>query len=86
MLTYWRMTRKFSLIAGIGFGNFSINTNSDQENSSIINLIIERFKEFDFPIVYDLPIGHRCGNACIPYGYDATLNGNNGSISFNSPC
>jgi len=42
-------------------------------------------KEFDFPILFDLPIGHISGNACIPLGYEATLNGDDGILSIDTP-
>ena len=48
-------------------------------------LVIERFKEFSFPILLDLPIGHISGNACIPLGHKATLSGDDGFLSVHSP-
>ena len=85
MLTYLRMTNKLSLIAGIGFGSFSDKICTSEWKNLIKNLIIERLKEFTFPILFDLPIGHKSGNACIPLGYEATLNGYDGILSINVP-
>jgi len=85
MLTYLRMTKKLNEIAGIGFGSFS-NDSCDPEWKNLLkNCIIERLQEFDFPILFDLPIGHISGNACIPLGYEATLNGDNGILSIDKP-
>ena len=85
MLTYLRMTKTLTEIAGIGFGSFS-NDSCDLEWKDLLkNCIIERLQEFDFPILFDLPIGHISGNACIPLGYEATLNGNNGILSIDIP-
>ena len=85
MLTYLRMTKTISEIAGIGFGSFS-NDSSDLEWKDLLkNCIIERLKEFNFPILFDLPIGHISGNACIPLGFKATLNGNDGILSIDMP-
>ncbi len=85
MLTYLRMTKTLTEIAGIGFGSFS-NDSSDSEWKNLLkNCIIERLKEFNFPILFDLPIGHISGNACIPLGYEATINGNDGILSVNIP-
>ena len=85
MLTYLRMTKTLSEIAGIGFGSFS-NDSCDLEWKDLLkNCIIERLQEFDFPILFDLPIGHISGNACIPLGYEATLNGDNGILSIDKP-
>ena len=46
---------------------------------------MERLQEFDYPILFDLPIGHISGNACIPLGYEATLNGDKGILSIDKP-
>ena len=85
MLTYLRMTKTLTEIVGIGFGSFS-NDSCDSEWKDLLkNCIFERLKEFDFPILFDLPIGHISGNACIPLGYEATINGNDGILSINIP-
>ena len=85
MLTYLRMTKILTEIAGIGFGNF-LNDSCDLEWKDLLkSCIIERLQEFDFPILFDLPIGHISGNACIPLGCEATLNGNDGILSINTP-
>ena len=86
MLTYIRMTNKLNEIAGIGFGSFS-NEKCDPEWEGLLKkLIIERLKEFDIPILFNLPIGHLSGNACIPLGCEAILNGNDGNLSVQIPC
>ena len=85
MLTYLRMTKIFSEIAGIGFGSFSADICTPEWKDLIKNLLMERLKEFNFPILFDLPIGHISGNACIPLGYDAILNGDNGILSIPIP-
>ncbi len=85
MLTYLRMTRTLTEISGIGFGSFSNDCCNPEWKDLLKNCIIERLKEFNFPILFDLPIGHISGNACIPLGYEATLNGNDGILSINIP-
>ncbi len=86
MFTYLRMSNKLEGILGLGFGNFfnSKVKNSEEENL-LKNLIHERFKKYNIPIVIDFPIGHLNGNACIPIGFKAILNGNIGTLSINSP-
>ena len=86
MLTYLRMTNKLKGIAGIGFGSFSDDLCTPEWKDLLKSLIIERLKEFDIPILFDLPIGHLSGNACIPLGCEATLNGNEGNLSIHIPC
>ena len=85
MLTYLRMTKKLSGIAGIGFGSFSENVCTFEWKDLLKSLLMERLEEFNIPILFDLPIGHISGNACIPIGYEATLNGDDGILSIHSP-
>ena len=85
MLTYLRMTKIFSEIGGIGFGSFSSDICTNEWKDLLKKLVMERLKEFNFPILFDLPIGHISGNACIPLGYQATLNGDDGILSIHVP-
>ena len=85
MLTYLRMTNKLNGIVGIGFGSFSDEFCTPEWKSLLKRLIIERLQEFDIPILFDLPIGHLSGNACIPLGCNAILNGNDGNLSIQIP-
>ncbi len=80
MFTYIRMTKVLKNIVGIGFGNFFDQKETDKIDY-LEKLIIDRFAEFDIPIITNLPVGHLTGNACIPYGYRGMLNGNNGKLS-----
>ena len=86
MLTYFRMTNKLNEISGIGFGSFADDLCTPEWKGLLKNLIIERLEEFDIPILFDLPIGHLSGNACIPLGCEAILNGNDGKLSVHIPC
>ena len=85
MLTYLRMTNKLNGIVGIGFGSFSDEFCTPEWKSLLKRLIIERLQEFDIPVLFDLPIGHLSGNACIPLGCEAILNGNDGNLSIHIP-
>jgi len=82
IFTYLRMSNKFDEIIGLGFGNFfKSEVKNFEEKNLLKNLIHERFKKYNIPIVIDLPIGHSNGNACVPIGFDSTLNGNTGTFS-----
>jgi len=84
IFTYLRMSNKFDEIIGLGFGNFfKSKLKNFEEKNFLKNLIHERFKKYNIPIVIDLPIGHFNGNACVPIGFDSTLNGNTGTFSVN---
>jgi len=80
MFTHIRMSKVLKNIVGIGFGNFFDPKRTDKIGL-LENLIIDRFSEFDIPIISNLPVGHQAGNACIPYGYRGILNGNIGRLS-----
>ena len=82
MFTYLRMSNKFDEIVGLGFGNFFKSEEKNFEEEKLLkNLIHERFKKYNIPIVIDLPLGHIKGNACLPIGFNATLNGNTGILA-----
>ena len=81
MFTYLRMSNKLNKIAGLGFGNFLKSDVKNFEDANLLkNLIHERFKKYNIPIVINLPIGHLNGNACVPIGFNAILNGNTGTL------
>ena len=84
IFTYLRMSNIFDGIRGLGFGNFFKSEMKDFEEKNLLKtLIYERFKKYNIPIVINLPLGHLNGNACIPIGFNAILNGNTGSLSVN---
>tara|TARA_Y100001978_G_scaffold197752_2_gene209094 strand:- start:3438 stop:4307 length:870 start_codon:yes stop_codon:yes gene_type:complete len=80
MLTYLRMSKRIDKITGLAFGNF-FNKKNIKEQLLLEDLILERFKEFNIPIVSKLPIGHIQGNAAIPIGFKGCLNGNEGNLT-----
>ena len=45
------------------------------------HLFKDRTQDLKIPIVSNLPIGHCCGNASLPLGSQAILNGDKGSLS-----
>ncbi len=85
MLTYLRMTKILSGVAGIGFGSFSGDICTSEWKNLLKDLVLERLKDYNIPILFDLPIGHISGNACIPLGYIATLNADDGILSVHMP-
>tara|TARA_Y100000589_G_C27193773_1_gene645861 strand:- start:1687 stop:2553 length:867 start_codon:yes stop_codon:yes gene_type:complete len=83
IFTFLKLTKELNSIAGIGFGNFFDENDKEDKNNALRNLILERFNNYNIPIVSDLPIGHITGNACIPLGFRSVLDGNNGTLSIN---
>lgn len=85
MLTQWRLAGLLQGLAGIGFGIFKdcqapLDSKSD-ETFSLQEVLEERCKDLGIPVVGNLPIGHIEGNASLPLGRMATIDGNKGSLS-----
>tara|TARA_Y100001978_G_scaffold55110_1_gene49466 strand:+ start:318 stop:1190 length:873 start_codon:yes stop_codon:yes gene_type:complete len=83
MLTYLKLSKILDEIIGIGFGNFFGEEVDLSLESEFQTLIYERLKNYNVPIISNLPIGHIAGNACIPIGCDALINGDDGTLSVN---
>ncbi len=85
MLTQWRLTGILHQLAGIAFGSFQncINTEDSHpdETFQLNQILKERTQDLGIPVVGNLPIGHCCGNAALPLGREACLNGNRGELS-----
>ena len=85
MLTQWRLAGILQEISGIGFGSFKNCENLDVPNNThsftVEEVLKERTADLDIPIVGNLPIGHLCGNAALPLGRTAHLDGNKGQLS-----
>ena len=85
MLTHWRLTGHLRKVSGLGFGNFNLCEDprgSMNENSfSLEKVLKDRCFDLGIPVVADLPIGHCCGNAAMPIGREANLDGNKGTLT-----
>tara|TARA_Y100001968_G_C19438090_1_gene760951 strand:- start:970 stop:1869 length:900 start_codon:yes stop_codon:yes gene_type:complete len=85
MLTHWRLTGLLQGIAGLGFGNFNLCENpKEDENKEYFTLkeiLKERCFDLGIPVLGNLPIGHCIGNAAMPIGRKALLNGTKGTLT-----
>ena len=82
MLTQWRLNGLLQNLAGIGLGNFSTPKEEINEQLFTIREILQdRCMDLNIPIVANLPVGHCCGNAALPLGWEATINGDKGILS-----
>ena len=84
MLTQWRLAGLLQKLAGIGFGNFK-NCINDEDDDSITSfqldeILQERCHDLEIPILGKLPVGHCEGNAALPQGSHALIDGNNGLL------
>ncbi len=85
MLTQMRLSGILQQLSGLGFGSF---TSCDEDKNVEENLSFElyeilkdRTKDLKIPIISNLPIGHCRGNASLPIGSQAIINGNKGRLS-----
>ena len=85
MLTHLRLAGVLQQLSGLGFGSF---TGCDDEKNvdksktfKLLDIFQDRTQDLKIPIVSSLPIGHCCGNASLPLGSQAILNGDKGSLS-----
>lgn len=84
MLTQWRLCGALNGLAGIGFGHFQDCFDDDRPQDwcfSLDDVLKERTGDLGIPRVLNLPIGHRPGNAALPMGRLARLDGDKGRLS-----
>lgn len=83
VLTQWRMSGMFSQVQGIALGRFSrCEPPAKIPSLTLEEVLRDRLANLGIPIVSNLPFGHDGPNAVIPVGIMATLDGNQGSLSF----
>ena len=83
MLTHWRLTGLLNDVAGIGFGIFKHCAPKDIHNQrtfDIKQILKDRTMDLGIPVIGGLPIGHIQGNAAMPIGHMASINGNQGKL------
>lgn len=78
MLTQMRLNGLLNNLAGIAIGSFE----DCGEISNIENLLVDITKDFDYPVLSGLPVGHGIYNRVIPIGIQASINAESMSISF----
>ena len=85
MLTHLRLAGILQQLSGLGFGSFTSCHNdidTDETKSfALIEILRDRTQDLKIPIVSNLPIGHCHGNASLPLGSQAILDGDNGQLS-----
>lgn len=85
MLTHWRLCGALQQLGGIGLGSFSgCDDEGDPEAAadraagrrfSLEQVLRERTADLGIPVVAGLPVGHEPGNAALPLGRQARLDG-----------
>ncbi len=88
MLTQWRLAGLLQSVAGIAFGTF-MNCDAEEEEEednltqqfTLKEVLQERTLDLGCPVIGNLPIGHCCGNAALPLGWEAIIDGKAGRLS-----
>ncbi|MFZ0408606.1 MAG: LD-carboxypeptidase [Cyanobium sp.] len=88
MLTHWRLCGALQRLAGIGFGSFEGWREADgradqapERRFDLDQVLRERSLDLGLPVVAHLPVGHHSGNAALPLGVRARLDGGRGRLS-----
>jgi muramoyltetrapeptide carboxypeptidase len=88
MLTHWRLCGALHQLAGLGFGSFEGCHGGEGETEgnashrfNLEQVLRERCLDLGIPVVAHLPVGHQSGNAALPLGVRARLDGGRGHLA-----
>jgi muramoyltetrapeptide carboxypeptidase len=81
MLTQMKMAHCFDNLAGIILGSFS----GCGGISHVIQIFVDCFAPFDFPILAGVKAGHETTNIVLPIGLEATLNSEEKYLYYHMP-
>lgn len=83
LLTHWRLCGAFEKVKGIALGRFSrCDELGSKDSFSVMEVLGDRLKNLNIPIVADLPFGHDGTNTSLFLGTKIILNGDRGKLSF----
>ncbi|MBF2026101.1 MAG: LD-carboxypeptidase [Oscillatoriales cyanobacterium C42_A2020_001] len=83
MLTQWRLAGHFRQIQGIAIGQFSqCDPPPNIPSFTVEEVLRDRLGDLGIPIVSNLPFGHTSPNAALPVGVPVQLDGDQGTLSF----
>lgn len=86
MLTHWRLCGALQQLGGIGWGSFTGCMDPDRAEQApetfftTEQVLLERTADLGIPVVANLPVGHAPGNAALPVGVRARLDGDRGRL------
>ena len=90
LLTHWRLGGALQQLAGIGLGRFTGCDDPDGEpregspeqarSFTVEQVLRDRTADLGIPVVAGLPVGHEPGNAALPLGVRARLDGQRGLL------
>ncbi|MGB0562993.1 MAG: S66 peptidase family protein [Spirulinaceae cyanobacterium] len=80
LITQWRMSGMLEQVAGIALGQFT-DCEGDAGTWTVEEMLRDRLSDLNIPIVSNLPFGHEAGNATLPVGKMAMLDGDRGTLT-----
>ena len=86
LLTHWRLSGAFRRLAGLAFGSFLNCDDPDRREEpashrfELNQVLRERSADLGLPVLAGLPVGHAPGNAALPIGAPARLDGDRGRL------
>jgi muramoyltetrapeptide carboxypeptidase len=91
LLTHWRLCGALQRLGGIGFGRFEGCDDPPEEGEAaageppaprfgLEDVLRERTADLGIPVLAGLPVGHIQGNAALPLGVRARLDGDRGRL------
>jgi len=85
MLWTLKLSGKLDNLAALIIGQFTnIKDNEESFGISIEDMVLEKVKEFAYPICFDFPTGHVNDNRAIPLGVNLKLDINNNMVNLRS--
>jgi len=87
MLQSLKRAGYFDNCAGLIIGDISkIKTNSTKWGSTIEQLVLDVVKDYNFPVMFNFPAGHKSDNRALIFGrnVDLTINNENATVVFDS--
>lgn len=85
---FWNLKRtgKLSRLKGLVIGGFKIKPDDpgDEFGRTVYEIIMEKVKEYDYPVCFDFPVGHQKNNFALKCGTKHILNVDNNGSSIQS--
>jgi muramoyltetrapeptide carboxypeptidase len=75
---FWNLKRsgKLSKLKGLIIGGFKVKPDDpgDEFGRTVYDIILEKIKEYDYPVCFDFPVGHQKNNFALKCGVQHVLN------------
>ncbi len=82
---FWNLKRtgKLSKLKALIIGGFKIKPDNPGEEfgKTLYEIVLEKVKEYDYPVCFDFPVGHQVNNYALKCGVQHTLAVNAGSAT-----